>query len=148
MTPDTNPVETRMMTLAERDRLGLPPIEWMQPVKFRRGRQASRAVWIPQDAHHGICCGRGVPGLAVGDRVAVGWDATAQHLVIQKHPDGPYRITRGHSFGSSGLSQWCRDHGMVPGVHYPVHWVEADQILWVRVRDENTTPSRRDRHVD
>jgi hypothetical protein len=133
MTTDQNPVTSRMMTLADRDRLGLPPIEWMTPRRVGAGRKAACAIWLAQNPDNGLRCGTGVPGLAVGNRIAVGWDAATGHLVLQVHPEGTYRVGKNHYLGGPLLYRWCRDRGLVPAVRYPVTWVAEDQTLWVRV---------------
>ncbi len=88
---------------------------------------------------------QGVPELAVGDPVTVGWDAATRHLVLQVNPAGPYRLRRNRCLGGATLHGWCRARGLVPGVRYPVTWVAEDQALWVRI---GTPESRRREHVD
>lgn len=128
-------VITRPMTLAERERMGMPAIEWIDPVSPRQTAALGPAVRMATTAKAAyVYLSRPLWAAlqARGTRtLRFGYDPQTQALVLQ--PDGPlgFRVTPTGRVGAARLRHWWQAHGWPVNQWWPAE-ADPDGVWWCR----------------
>lgn len=133
-------VQSRLMTLMEREQYGMPPIAWLPAPAAQRlatvprmgirvsPTSAREVHWFLTPYMAALLRERDLP------YVQVGWDAKTRSVIVAPSAHSGWRVTRDGRMRDGGLVAWWDTQGFPRGVWLPGQ--EApDGVWWIRIPD-------------